>query len=82
VTIRVNISISKEILEKVDAAAKDAKTSRSGLLSQAALCYLQEKEEENALYRRQKASDIIDRIRDTYGTWDGAAEIIISRDQH
>jgi metal-responsive CopG/Arc/MetJ family transcriptional regulator len=78
VKVRINISISKELLEKVDAAAKEAKTSRSGLLSQAALRYLQEK----ALYRRKKASDEIDRIRETYGPWDGTAEIIKGRDQH
>ena len=69
--VRINISISKELLEKVDAAAKEAKTSRSELLSQAALRYLQE-----------KASDEIDRIRETYGPWDGSAEVIKGRDQH
>jgi metal-responsive CopG/Arc/MetJ family transcriptional regulator len=80
--VKINISISEDTLEKVDAAAKEAKTSRSGLLSQAVLKYLKEKEEEKSLYRRKKASDEIDRIRETYGPWDGTAEVIKWRDQH
>ena len=77
-TVRINISISKELLEQVDAAAKAANISRSGMLSQAVLKYLHGK----ALYRRKKASDEIGRIRETYGPWDGTAEVIKGRDQH
>jgi metal-responsive CopG/Arc/MetJ family transcriptional regulator len=80
--VKINISISKEILDKLDEAAKEAKTSRSALLSEAVLKYLEEKQEEKEYISRKKASDEIDRIRETIGPWDGTAEVLKWRDLH
>jgi metal-responsive CopG/Arc/MetJ family transcriptional regulator len=80
--VKINVSIPKETLEKLDAAARKAKSSRSALLSHAVKHYLEEKEEEKLLERQRKAAEDIDRIRKSVPAWDGTAEVVKWRDQH
>ena len=44
--VKINVSMPKEILEKLDEAAREANSSRSALLSHAVKHFLEEKEEE------------------------------------
>jgi metal-responsive CopG/Arc/MetJ family transcriptional regulator len=80
--VKISISISQEILDQLDRAAKEAKTSRSAMLSKALLNYLEEKRKEEQYIHRKKASDSIDRIRKIIGPWDGTAEVLKWRDLH
>jgi len=80
--VKINVSIPQDVLEKLDAAARDSKTSRSGLLTEAVKHFLEEKEEEKLMERRRQAAKTIDRIREQTGPWDGTAEILKWRDQH
>jgi metal-responsive CopG/Arc/MetJ family transcriptional regulator len=80
--IKINVSMSKETLNKLDAAAREAKSTRSALLSRAVIHYLEEKEEEKLKERQRKAAEEIDRIREKFGPWDGTAEVLKWRDRH
>jgi metal-responsive CopG/Arc/MetJ family transcriptional regulator len=80
--VKINVSISEEVLEKLDEAARKANTSRSAFLSQAVMHFLEEKEEEKRRERRQAAALAIDRIREEFGPWDGTAEVLKWRGRH
>jgi metal-responsive CopG/Arc/MetJ family transcriptional regulator len=78
--VKINISISENILEKLDGAAREAKASRSAFLSRAVEHYLEQKEEEKQQKRRLRAAREIDRFREKFGPWDGTAEVLKWRD--
>jgi metal-responsive CopG/Arc/MetJ family transcriptional regulator len=80
--VKINVSIPKELLEKLDEAAREARSSRSALLSQAVQRFLEEKNEEKLKERQWQAAKEIDRIRETFGPWDGTAEVLKWRDLH
>jgi metal-responsive CopG/Arc/MetJ family transcriptional regulator len=80
--VKINVSIPEETLEKLDAAAREAGSSRSALLSQAVKHYLEEKEAEKLKERQRKAAEDIDRIRESVPAWDGTAEVLKWRDRH
>ncbi|MCX6008225.1 MAG: ribbon-helix-helix protein, CopG family [Chloroflexi bacterium] len=80
--VKINVSISKAVLEKLDEAARDTKTSRSAFLTRAVEHYIQEKEEEKELERRRRAADRITRIAEKIGPWDATAEVLKWRDRH
>jgi metal-responsive CopG/Arc/MetJ family transcriptional regulator len=79
---KVNICLPKEVLEKLDEAAKEAKSSRSALLSQAVKHFLEEKEEQKRRERQMLAVRSIRKIAEKIGPWDGTAEILKWRDSH
>lgn len=80
--VKINVSMPKEILEKLDEAAREANSSRSALLSMAVKRFLEEKEEEKQLERRRQAAKEIDRIREQVQPWDATAEVLKWRDRH
>lgn len=80
--VKINISIPQDVLEKLDKAAREGGISRSGMLTEAARHFLQEKEEAKEMERRRKAAERIDQIREKFGPWDGTAEILKWRDRH
>jgi metal-responsive CopG/Arc/MetJ family transcriptional regulator len=80
--MKINISIRKEILEKLDNAASEANSSRSALMTQAVLHYLEEKEKEKIRLQRQEAIQSIRNIAKKLGPWDGTEEILKWRDSH
>jgi metal-responsive CopG/Arc/MetJ family transcriptional regulator len=80
--VKINISIAEDVLEKLDQAAREAKTSRSAFLVQAVQHVLDEKEEEKLRERRLQAAREIDRIRETSAPWNGTAEVLKWRDRH
>ncbi len=80
--VKINVSMPKEMLEKLDEAARESKISRSALLSQAVKHFLEEKEEEKVRERQRWAAKEIDRIRESVPSWDGTAEVLKWRDKH
>lgn len=80
--VKINVSMPKELLEKFDEAAREARSSRSALLSQAVKHFLQEKEEEKLREKQQQAAKEIDRIRESVEPWDATAEVLKWRDLH
>jgi len=52
------------------------------LLSLAVKRFLEEKEQEKLREQQRQAAKEIDRIRETYGPWDGTAEVLKWRDLH
>ena len=80
--VKINISISEKVLEKLDEAAREANTSRSAFLSEAVTHYLEEKQAKKEQERRRRASEEIDRFREEFGIRDGATEVIKWRDKH
>ena len=80
--VKINVSISEEVLAKLDEAASEANTSRSALLSQAVKRYLAEKETAKRQEQRRQAVQSIREIAEEAGPWDGTAEILKWRDSH
>lgn len=80
--VKINVSMPKEILEKLDEAAREANSSRSALLSRAIKHFLEEKEQEKMLERRLQAAERIIKVAEKIGPWDGTKEILKWRDQH
>ncbi|HAW58630.1 MAG TPA: hypothetical protein DCX03_06405 [Bacteroidales bacterium] len=80
--VKVNVSVSQEILDKLDRAARESHTSRSAFLAQAVEHYLKEKERENTEKLQREAARRIDRLREEFGVWDGTAEVLKWRRQH
>lgn len=80
--VKVNISISKEVLEKLDEAARESNSTRSAFLTLAVQHYLQEKEEEKEKERRLRAAEQITKIARKIGPWDATAEVLKWRDRH
>ncbi|MBI4329903.1 MAG: hypothetical protein HY673_01320 [Chloroflexi bacterium] len=79
---KINVSISKEILQKADLAAREEHTSRSAFIVRAVEHFLQEKENERAQERRRKAAEGMDRIRGKLGAWDATGKILKWRELH
>jgi len=80
--VKINVSISKDMLERLDDAARSSNTSRSALLSQAVKHYLEEREAEKQRKQQLQAVKTIDRVREEFGPWDGTAEVIKWRSRH
>ena len=80
--VKINVSIAKEVLERLDEAARDTKTSRSALLTRAVVHWLEEKEQEQMRERRRRAADRITKIAEKIGPWDATAEVLKWRDRH
>jgi len=80
--VKINVSLPEGLLRQLDQAAREAHTSRSAFLAQAAKRYLDEKEEERRMEKRRQAADSIRRIAEEIGPWDGTAEILKWRDAH
>lgn len=80
--VKINVSVSKEVLGELDKAAREAKTSRSAFLTEAVQHFLAEKRAAKESERRHQAAREIDRIREQAAPWDAAAEVIKWRDQH
>jgi metal-responsive CopG/Arc/MetJ family transcriptional regulator len=79
---KVNVSLSQDILDELDKAARDSHTSRSAFLAEAVKHYLEEKEAEARRQRMKEAAEAIDRFREEFGGWDGTAEVLKWRDLH
>jgi metal-responsive CopG/Arc/MetJ family transcriptional regulator len=80
--VKINVSMSKELLEKLDEAARQARSSRSALLSQAVKHFLEEKEEEKLREQQRQAAKESDRIRESVEPWDATAEVLRWRKLH
>lgn len=79
---KVNVSFSPEILQDLDKAARESRTSRSAFLARAVRHYLEERDEEQKQEKRKQAAKAIDRFREEFGGWDGTAEVLKWRDVH
>ena len=79
---KVNVSLSEEVLQDLDKAARESRTSRSAFLTQAVRHYLEEKGEEQKREKRRQAAAEIDRFREKFGGWDGTNEVLKWRDSH
>jgi|WetSurMetagenome_2_1015567.scaffolds.fasta_scaffold743205_2 metal-responsive CopG/Arc/MetJ family transcriptional regulator len=80
--VKINMSMPEEGLEKLDEAARESKSSRSALLSQAVKTFLEEKEAEQKRERQITAVKEIDRIMESIPPWDATAEVLKWRDKH
>jgi metal-responsive CopG/Arc/MetJ family transcriptional regulator len=80
--VKINVSMPKELLEKLDEAAREANSSRSAFLSQAIKSFLEEKAEERKRQQRIEAVKSIRRLAEEIGPWDGTKEILKWRDSH
>lgn len=80
--VKINVSVSEEVLGELDEAAREAKTSRSAFLTEAVKHFLAEKRAAKESERRRRAAREIDRIRAKAAPWDAAAEVLKWRDQH
>ena len=79
---KVNVSLSQEVLQDLDKAARESRTSRSAFLSQAVRHYLEEKGDEQKREKRKQAAAAIDCFREEFGGWDGTAEVLKWRNSH
>ena len=79
---KVNVSLSEEVLQDLDKAARESRTSRSAFLAEAVRHYLEEKTEEQRREKRKEAAAAIDRFREEFGGWDGTEEVLKWRDSH
>ena len=80
--VKVNVSMPAEIIKKLDEAAREARSSRSALLTQAAILYLEAKENEKIQESQRQAARDIDRIRESVKPWDATAEVLKWRNLH
>jgi metal-responsive CopG/Arc/MetJ family transcriptional regulator len=80
--VKINVSISKETLEELDAAAREANASRSGFMTEAVKHLLEEKREAKLRERRRQAAERITQIAEDIGPWDATAEVLKWRDRH
>jgi len=80
--VKINVSIAEEVLRQLDEEAREAKTSRSALLTRAAKYYLQERAKEKEQQRKSQAAQEIDRIRESVAPWDATAEVLKWREIH
>jgi metal-responsive CopG/Arc/MetJ family transcriptional regulator len=80
--VKINVSISEELLARIDQAAREARSSRSALLSRAVEHFLEELAEKKKREAQIQAVKDIDRVREMYGPWDGTAEVLKWRDLH
>ena len=80
--VKINVSISKEVLEQLDQAANESKTSRSSFLTQAVKHFLEERKEAKQRESRRRAAEKIIKIAEKIGPWDATAEVLKWRDRH
>ena len=80
--VKINVSIPEEVLAKLDAAARESRSSRSALLSRAVMHFLEEREAERKRERRLQAADRIIKIAEEIGPWNGTAEVLKWRQKH
>lgn len=80
--VKINVSVSEEVLGELDEAAREARTSRSAFLTEAVKHFLAEKRAAKEAECRLRAAREIDRIRDKAAPWDAAAEVIKWREKH
>ncbi|MFO7928580.1 MAG: ribbon-helix-helix protein, CopG family [Candidatus Humimicrobiaceae bacterium] len=77
--VRVNISIGKEKLEKLDSIRKKKGISRSKLLREAADMYIDKYKKDQAQKKRREAIKQAiktqDGLKNLSGEWDGVSEI-------
>lgn len=78
---KINVSLSEEILEELDKAARESQASRSAFLVKAVRHFLDEKDRDQKLAKRKKAAAAIDRFREEFGGWDGTGEVLKWRDR-
>lgn len=79
---KVNVSLPEDVLENLDRAARQARTSRSAFLAEAVTHYIVEKEAEQKKRKQKAAAAEMDRLRDKYGGWDGTGEVLKWREKH
>ncbi len=79
---KINVSLSETILTELDKAARESHTSRSAFLAQAVSRFLEERDKEQRIAKRQEAAAIMDRFREEFGGWDGTDEVLKWRDRH
>jgi len=81
---RVNVFLNDELLDAINAEAKDEGTNRSALIQTALEAYLQAKrkkrEEEEKRQEMREASERMDRLAKKLGRWDAQAIIRKFRD--
>lgn len=80
--VKISVYLPKALLERLDEAARETRTSRSAFLAEAVEHYLKEIEEEKLREQRRKAAASMREIAKLVGPWDGTAEILKSRDSH
>ncbi len=80
--VKINVSMSKEVLEEVDRAARESKTSRSSFLTLAVLHFIEERREVKQKERRRRAAAKIVQIADKIGPWDATGELLGWRGRH
>ena len=83
-TIKINITLPRDELGKIDAFARKEADSRSGFIRRAVNFFMEEREreekEEERRRRMMKAAADIRRLREKSGNWDGVAEVRKWRD--
>jgi metal-responsive CopG/Arc/MetJ family transcriptional regulator len=79
---KINVSLQKEILERLDKAARESHTARSAFIARAIEHVLEEKEEAKRRLQRQKAAERIIKLADDTGPWDGTSEVLKWRQRH
>ena len=83
--MRVNTVLYRELIDKIDAAAREQGLSRSGFIREASERYLTElerkKAEEMKRKKRDRAVKLQDELRAKGGDWNGAGEVRRGRDR-
>ena len=83
-TIKINITLPRDELGKIDAFARKEYDSRSGFIRRAVKFFMEEREreekEEERRKRMLKAAADIRRVREKSGDWNGVAEVRKWRD--
>ena len=82
---RVNVFLSDELLERVDAEAADARLRRSALIQAALTSYLEERKQARGRSRARgemdRAGRAIDALGEKFGAWDPVRIIQEHRDR-
>lgn len=73
---KINVSLPDGVLGMLDEAARESRTTRSGLLAWAVKHYLKTKEEEQLRERRRQAASSIHKVAEEIGPWDGTTEVL------
>ena len=77
--MRINASLTDDLLKKIDDAASEQNKSRSRFIREAAEKYIAEHERTKEAEKRKKAFAqavrLQDKLRKRGGNWDGAGEI-------
>jgi metal-responsive CopG/Arc/MetJ family transcriptional regulator len=83
--VRVNVVLTKQIVEQLDVIARQEHKNRSEVLREAATAKIEEYRrtlaEKAIKERRQGAAAVQDRLREKIGDWDGTEQIRDWRDR-